>query len=60
MVMSAAKVSLGNWSHAIGAVAELDTAIAARKIGAYQIFPVLSVFGNDKVGSLKGIICKFA
>jgi hypothetical protein len=52
MVMAAAKVSLGNWSHTVGTIAELDSSIAAGKVGADKILSVLGIFGNNKVGRL--------
>jgi hypothetical protein len=36
----------------VGTVAELDSSIAAGKVGADKILSVLGIFGNNKVGRL--------
>ena len=53
MLVALAKVALGNRDLAMGAVAELDTSIAAGKIRTDQFFSVFDVFRNDKIGSLE-------
>lgn len=52
MLVALAEVALGDGDLALRAVAKLDACVPTGKIRTYQFFPVLDVFGNDKVSRL--------
>jgi hypothetical protein len=52
VLVSLAKVTLGDWDLAMRAVAKLDSSIAASKVGTNQLLAVFNILRNDKVGSL--------
>lgn len=52
MLVALAKVSLGDRDLAVRAVAELDSSIAAGKIGTNQLLAMPNVLRNDKVSRL--------
>jgi hypothetical protein len=53
VLVSLSEVSFGYRYFAVRAVTELDTSIAAGKVGANELFSVLDILGNDKVGRLE-------
>jgi hypothetical protein len=52
VLVTFAKVALGNRDLAMRAVSKLDASVTASKVGADQFFTVLHVFGDNKVRSL--------
>jgi hypothetical protein len=52
VLVSFAKITFGHGDFAMTAITELDPGITAGKVRTNQLFAVLDVFGDDKVGRL--------
>jgi hypothetical protein len=56
VIVPTTEISLRYWGHAIGAVTEFNSTVAASKIGTNEIFSMLSIFRNNKVSGLQQFV----